>query len=82
MICQALRNRATSSLEMEKKLALLVPGVPRSHRAELGKCHTMKSTAESFRQLPANSSAPQGSQLSIRKPPVHKDHLLPLHGLT
>lgn len=52
VICQALRSKETSSLEMTKKLALLVPGVPRSHGAELSKCRTVKSPAESFKQLP------------------------------
>lgn len=59
VICQALRSRETSSLEMAKKLALLVPGVPRSHGAELSKCCTMKSPAASFKWLSANNSAPR-----------------------
>lgn len=51
VICQALRSKETSSLEMAKKLALLVPRVPRSHGAELSKCCTMTS-----RQKDSNSS--------------------------
>lgn len=58
VICQAPRSRETSSLEMVKKLALLEPGVPRSHGAELSKCCTMKSLAKASNGSPQTTLHP------------------------
>lgn len=78
VLCQAPRSRETSSLEMAKKLALLVPGVPRSHGAELSKRCTMKSLAKASNSF-STINCTQGSLLPILK---NKSHLLPPHGLT
>lgn len=72
VLCQAPRSRETSSLEMAKKLALLVPGVPRSHGAELSKRCTMKSPAKASNSFSTISSAPRAhaAHPQEQKPPA------------
>lgn len=65
VICQALRSRGTSSLEMAQKLALLVPGVPRSHGAEPSERGMMKSLAK----------APNGSPQTTLHPGLTTVHM-------